>query len=83
MDGPATRLNTVSDDSTVYLVSASGRRTATPVRGATPQGWLDATHLLVGQFAGDTPSPQLSILDLSTGIVTFTFVTGQVQGVLP
>jgi len=25
----------------------------------------------------------LSILDLSTGIVTFTFVTGQVQGVLP
>ncbi len=65
------------------LVSASGRRTATPVRGATPQVWLDATHLLVGQGSAYSLSPQLSILDLSTGTVTFTFLSGQVQGVLP
>ncbi len=69
-----------SDGHSIFLLDAAGRRTTLKAQGL-PQGWIDATHLLIS--AGYGVTEPLSILNMRTGARLPLAIKGQFAGTLP
>jgi len=69
-----------SDGHSLFLLDATGRRTTLKAQGL-PQGWIDATHLLIS--AGYGVTEPLSILNVRDGARVPLAIKGQFVGTLP
>ncbi len=77
-----TRIATTDADRRILFLRHAGRPLPTSTRGYA-QGWLDATHLVVGSNFDLAGPSALRVLDLRTGANTLLAASGVFVGTLP